>query len=114
MSSYCSHQVLTQLDVGKGNPMCSYRMGHNCLGSSSFKKDASYMADHKLNTSQQCAIVMEKKKVSIWDCRSIKCIACKTQEVMAPFCPALVGDQLEYYVDEGRRGSKVTKGWDTR
>ncbi|CAM5087160.1 unnamed protein product [Natator depressus] len=79
------------LHLGRKNPMHSYRLGTEWLGSSSAEKDLRVTVDEKLDMSQQCALVA-KKANGILGCIS-RGIASRSRDVIV-----LVRPHLEYCV----------------
>ncbi|CAM5091720.1 unnamed protein product [Eretmochelys imbricata] len=84
------------LRLGRKNPMHSYRLGTEWLGSSSAEKDLRVTVDEKLDMSQQCVLVA-KKANGILGCIS-RGIACRSRDVIVPLYLTLVRPHLEYYV----------------
>ncbi|CAM4650684.1 unnamed protein product [Caretta caretta] len=84
------------LRSGWKNPMHSYRLGTEWLGSSSAEKNLGVTVDKKLDMSQKCAVVA-KKANGILGCTS-RAIASRSRDVIVPLYSTLVRPHLEYCV----------------
>ena len=81
------------LHMGRGNPRCLYRVREEPLESSPVEKDK---VDKKLDTSQQCALAVQKASY-ILGCIK-KGVASWEGTVIVPFYSALVGPHLEFCI----------------
>ncbi|CAM5168710.1 unnamed protein product [Eretmochelys imbricata] len=84
------------LHLGRKNPMHSYRLGTEWLGSSSAEKDLGVTVDEKLDMSQQSALVAKKANGTL-GCIS-RGIASRLRDIIVPLYLTLVRSHLEYCV----------------
>ncbi|CAM5146598.1 unnamed protein product [Natator depressus] len=84
------------LHLGRNNQLHTYKMGNDCLGKSTAKRDLGVIVDHKLDTSQQSNTVAKKANI-VMGCIS-RSVVSKTREVILPLYSALIRPQLEYCV----------------
>ncbi|CAM4677035.1 unnamed protein product [Caretta caretta] len=84
------------LHLGRKNPMHSYRLGTEWLGTSSAEKGLGVTVDEKLDMIQQCALVA-KNANGILGCIS-RGIASRSRDVIVPLYSTLVRPHLEYCV----------------
>ncbi|CAM5077495.1 unnamed protein product [Natator depressus] len=80
--------------LGRNNQLHTYKMGNDCLGSSTAERDLGVIVNHKLNMSQQCNAV-GKRANTILGCISRNVVS-KTREVILPVYSTLIRPQLEY------------------
>lgn len=74
--------------LGKHNCKHTYKLGNVPLGFSRAGKDMGVTVDHKLDTSQKCALVAHYGNGNIG----------KSREVLLHLCSALVKPPLDYFV----------------
>jgi len=81
------------LHTGRGNKKLKYRLGGEWIESNPEEKDLRVLLDEKLNTTQQCALTVQKATHILGCIKSS--MASRLGEGILPLCSALMSTYLE-------------------